>query len=117
MLFFGCRSPTDHLYKEELEIATEKLSGSLSIFTAYSRFGAGKCRVQDKVKEEHESVAKMMLDEDGSIYFCGSTAMAHDVRHALSVALRYRQNWTEEQYAHFESERKRVRRWQEDVWG
>jgi len=36
VLFFGCRSPSEHLYKEEVEEAL-KLGALTHSFTAYSR--------------------------------------------------------------------------------
>lgn len=116
ILIFGCRAPADHLYKEELDSAAEQLSGKLLLFTAYSQNGEESSYVQDKIKEQ-DLVTKMIVEEDASLYICGSTGMARNASQALRDTLYQRYKWSGSEFAAFELTKKKARRWQADVWG
>ncbi|KAK2021202.1 riboflavin synthase domain-like protein [Colletotrichum zoysiae] len=89
LLFFGCQSQSDCLFLDE-------------IHTAFSR---PKAYVQDKLFEHRQSVIKTLLEEDASLYVCGSTSMAKGIREVLL-----------ETAEHWRQERKKSSRWHEDVW-
>lgn len=117
VVFFGSRTPDEHLYKDELESAVAQLGEKLHVLAAYSRFGEKPCHVQDKIDDGIEWLSELLLDQEASMYICGSTAMARSVSLALSQGLCRQREWTADQFAAFESDAKRSRRWQEDVWG
>lgn len=116
-LIFGCRSPEEHLYREELEPAQAQLGGKLQMIVAYSRFGEKGCHVQDKVRAHKDMLDNMLVEQEANMYICGSTAMARGVSRALGEGLCQLRGWAADEFATFESEAKRSRRWQEDVWG
>ena len=84
-LYYGCRyRDHDWLYKAEMQ-SLEK-SGIVShLNVAFSRDnGASKCYVQDKLRNDAESIVKMVTDNKATIYICGDgNAMAKDVQNAL----------------------------------
>ena len=117
VLYFGCRSPEEHLYKDELESSQVQLGAKLQITAVYSRSGAKPRHVQDAICDSIDHLSRLLLEQEASMYICGSTAMARDVNQGLSEGLCRTRSWTAEQFASFESDAKRSRRWQEDVWG
>lgn len=83
-VYFGCRySNHDWLYKDEMKsLEKEKVISSLNV--AFSRDGAKKVYVQDKIKENGKRLADMVLVKGAAIYVCGDgNAMAKDVQGAL----------------------------------
>lgn len=87
MLFFGCRRrDEDLLYKEELDEALEK-KYLTELICAFSREQKEKIYVQDRLRENGAKVAKLMLEEGGHLYVCGSTSMGQSVREELTKAL------------------------------
>lgn len=117
LLFFGCRSPTeDYLYQEEWRDHAKKLPG-LEIINAFSRLDKNnKIYVQDRLVQNKEKVMEL-LNQDASVYICGSADMARGVRSALMEVLMDMKGWTQEQAErHIMGEMKRARRLQEDVW-
>jgi len=82
ILFFGCRSENDFLYKEELEVWMTQ--GFLKLFVAFSRkAGAQKKYVQQVIKEQ----SLLMVDylkRGACVYVCGDASkMAPDVKAAF----------------------------------
>ena len=83
MLFFGCRHPEqDFIYADELKAWAD--AGLIDLHTAFSRIGARKSYVQDLIREQAESVWKL-LQEGATVYVCGDgSRMEPDVRRTLS---------------------------------
>ena len=119
VLYFGCRAPNDLLYEDELRLAEARLGGVLRTVTAYSRArnGVQRAYVQDKLKAERELVGRLLVDDDASLYICGSTRMARGVRDVVGEILCQRVGWSDTQFRNFEASQRRSKRWQEDVWG
>ena len=87
-LFFGCRSKDhDFIYREELE--RFEASGALtSLRVAFSREGPNKVYVQHLISEKSAELARLIVEENASVYICGDArAMARDVHSALRDAL------------------------------
>jgi sulfite reductase alpha subunit-like flavoprotein len=99
MLFFGCRHPDkDWLYKEEMNGAVKlgAACGALArmqvgpkrplagLYTAFSRPDAEseKKYVQDQISKQ-ASMVKQAMENEGSVFICGSTAMGNAVLKAL----------------------------------
>ena len=84
-LYYGCRHQDhDWLYQSEME-SLEK-SGVVSLLRiAFSRDSeVSKCYVQDKLRNDAKIIAKMVTEDNASIYICGDgNAMAKDVQKAL----------------------------------
>lgn len=122
LLVFGCRNPDqDYLYKSEIEeLQDGPLEGKLEIITAFSRVsGQKKCYVQDRLAEQDvkEKVAKMLCEQEGHLYFCGSTTMAKTAGRTLVDAVQEHQKTDDNEAKSWMDGMKRSRRWQEDVWG
>merc|ERR1719436_1263924 len=86
VLFFGCRSEDDFMYKEELE--GFQSSGFLQLFVAFSRkAGHPKTYVQHLVLREAE-LMRDLLGRGAHVYVCGDASkMAPDVRAAFAEIL------------------------------
>lgn len=119
MLFFGCRNEChDFIYKEEFEEVAKILGERFSLITAFSRPDTGgKAYVQDRVKEYADGVCDLLVNQDAHFYICGSAAMAREVSNRVSVELKKRLGWDEQQLKEFAESKKKSRRWQQDVWG
>ena len=78
-LYFGCRrSDEDYLYRSELEAAVA--SGALScVRTAFSREGAKKVYVQDRLREDGKLLAELIVGKKAHVYLCGGTIMGREV--------------------------------------
>ena len=76
LLFFGCRSEEDDLYRDEFD-AWEKL-GAVEVRRAYSRVGEKK-HVQDRLWEEREEI-KPLWKRGAKVFVCGSRGVADGVR-------------------------------------
>jgi NADPH-ferrihemoprotein reductase len=121
ILFFGCRSPEeDYIYHDELLEMQRQLGEKLKIVTAFSRYDpeeeGKKVYVQDRVRENAETVGKMLFD-GASFYVCGRASMACEVGKVLSSAAATQKGWDAEQTKYWAEGLKRNRKWQEDVWG
>ena len=120
ILFFGCRhEDQDFLYADELKQWANQPELNFSIVTAFSRSGDGgrKVYVQNRVQEHADEVCNLITEKEASFYLCGSAAMARDVSKVVSEEIRQRENWSEEQAKVFMDKQKRIKRWQQDVWG
>ncbi len=117
LLFFGCRSEEDFLYKGELK-GLERENEGIEVVTAFSREqGKRKFYVQDRVEEREEEVIRMLMENNAYFYICGSAAMARDVAARLGTCLRARKGWGESELREWSEGMRKAHRWQEDVWG
>lgn len=84
LLFFGCRSENvDYFYHEEWERLKDLMP--LKVHAAFSRDQRHKVYVQDLIREQSESVFRLLHDEIGLVYVCGSSGkMPKAVRAALA---------------------------------
>ena len=119
ILFFGCRNEAhDFIYRDELSQLQQALGESFELHTAFSRPDSGsKVYVQDRVREQGEMVSRLVLDEDANFYICGSAAMARDVGSVVGGEVQRREGLDEEGLRGWMERQKRLRRWQQDVWG
>lgn len=118
LLFFGCQHPEyDFLYKNELDnLISGPLGGKLEIFTAFSRVGLEKEYVQHRIQKECEKARQLLLEEDASLYVCGSVKMAKAVETAITESIRQAKGWSEQEVEAWRLDKRKVKRWQEDVW-
>eukprot|EP00820_Chromera_velia_P015974 Cvel_6121.t1-p1 / transcript=Cvel_6121.t1 / gene=Cvel_6121 / organism=Chromera_velia_CCMP2878 / gene_product=Pyruvate dehydrogenase [NADP( )], putative / transcript_product=Pyruvate dehydrogenase [NADP( )], putative / location=Cvel_scaffold295:66115-80301(-) / protein_length=1868 / sequence_SO=supercontig / SO=protein_coding / is_pseudo=false len=72
-VFFGCRRPhEDWLYGEEMEKYKEEGIVTFN-HVAFSRVGAKKVYIQQKIAQEAELVHSLLVKEGGYFYLCGSS--------------------------------------------
>lgn len=83
VLFFGCRSQNaDYFYQKEWARIKETIS--LEVHAAFSRDQNYKVYVQDRIREQSESVFRLLHEANGLVYVCGSSGkMPQAVRAAL----------------------------------
>lgn len=83
VLFFGCRSQNaDFFYQEEW--ARLKNTIPLVVHAAFSRDQDRKVYVQDRIREQSESVFRLLHEANGLVYVCGSSGkMPQAVQAAL----------------------------------
>ncbi|EME43116.1 hypothetical protein DOTSEDRAFT_72482 [Dothistroma septosporum NZE10] len=119
VLFFGCRNQKqDYLYAEELKAWAAVPELNFSLITAFSRPDEGAKRyVQDRVREQAEEVCGLITEGEASVYICGSAAMARDVSKVVGEEVQKREGMSEDGLRSFMDKQKRIRRWQQDVWG
>ncbi|KAI9803045.1 MAG: NAPDH-dependent diflavin reductase [Phylliscum demangeonii] len=83
VLFFGSRSQkADHFFSTEWTELRLKLE--LHVFTAFSRDQKQKIYVQDRIRQQAALVYRLLHDQSGIVYICGSSGkMPQAVREAL----------------------------------
>ena len=86
VLFFGCRKRgADYFFRAEWEQLRHQLP--LQVFPAFSRDQHQKIYVQDLIKEQSELIYRLLHNEKGIVYVCGSSGkMPQAVRIALTEA-------------------------------
>ena len=118
VLFYGCQSDDDNLYRPEFEeLINGPLKDRLEVITAFSRSQDEKFYVQDRVHMHKETVNSLMLDYDAAFYVCGSTSMSKEVIENLTKGIKEHNEWQDCQLDSWRTELKRSKRWFEDVWG
>lgn len=113
-LFFGCRGPSDHLYKGEVE----KLSPSVitNYFVAYSRVSEKKQYVQDLMKENAQLIWELIYEKNASIYICGDVKMAKEVSVAI-LDIAETSGYSRHEAQELISVMKKNKRYKEDLFG
>lgn len=82
-LYFGSRSKAqEYLYGNELD-QYEREGLVTYLRCAFSRDQAHKVYIQDKIAEDKEILADLLLKQNGHFYLCGPTWPVADVREAL----------------------------------
>ena len=115
-LFFGCRHQNkDYIYKEELEKFAE--DGVLTLHTAFSRDGPNKVYVTDKMRENSESLWKLIGEQGAHLYVCGDAKMmAKDVRNLIVEVSEKHGNMSREEADNFVKKMEQQKRYSADVW-
>lgn len=83
LLLFGCRNErADYFFKDEWKDLEPSLD--LQVMTAFSRDQKNKVYVQDLIRKNFELCRRLLQDEKGIVYICGSSGkMPQAVREAL----------------------------------
>nr|CAG4643053.1 EOG090X027R [Ilyocryptus agilis] len=116
ILFFGCRNRTeDFIYENELKESVE--DGLLTLHTAFSREQDKKIYVTHLLKQQGETVWRILSQENGHIYVCGDARnMARDVHDIIiDLCCQYGQMSTSDAQA-FVKKLETQRRYSADVW-
>jgi len=116
-LFFGCRTMSDFIYKDEIE-GYEK-DGLIQFHHALSRGESGsKTYVQDKIKEMGKDAAELLQNPDTHYYVCGDARMAHSCyEKCIDVLRQHIPRMSRVAAAHYLKQMQAQGRWQTDVWG
>lgn len=115
MRFFGCRTPDDFIYQDELK--AWEAQGITQVCVAYSRFdGQPKTYVQDQIRAHADDVWRMI--EDGAvIYVCGDASrMEPDVRKAFIAIYQAKTRASEQQAEDWLDQMTHADRYLADVW-
>lgn len=87
ILVFGNRNRNaDYFFADEWESLTSSCSNSinLSVWTSFSRDQKQKIYVQNRIRENAETIVRLLKDQGGSVFICGSSGrMPQAVREAL----------------------------------
>ncbi|CAG9783566.1 unnamed protein product [Diatraea saccharalis] len=116
-LFFGCRTKTMDLYREEKEQALKE--GVLSkVFLALSREkSVPKMYVQEVAEKEGREIHDLLVNRGAHFYVCGDCKMAEDVHQKLKGIIKKHGNMTDEQVQSFMFVLKEENRYHEDIFG
>jgi cytochrome P450/NADPH-cytochrome P450 reductase len=115
LLLFGCRHPRqDQLYADELREFDR--AGVTRLACAYSRLpNEPRLYVQDRLAEVQDEVWQL-LSGKASIYVCGASSMAEEVRGAFAAIYKSRTGADEDTAAKWLRELDADRRYLVDVW-
>lgn len=116
-LFFGCRTKTMDLYREEKEQALKE--GVLSkVFLALSREKeVPKMYVQEVAENVGAEIHDLLINKGAHFYVCGDCKMAEDVHQKLKGIVKKHGNMTDEQVQNFMFMLKEENRYHEDIFG
>ncbi|XP_026330054.1 nitric oxide synthase-like protein [Hyposmocoma kahamanoa] len=116
-LFFGCRTKTMDLYREEKEQALK--DGVLSkVFLALSREkNIPKMYVQELAEKEGAEIHDLLVNRGAHFYVCGDCKMAEDVHQKLKGIIKKHGNMTDEKVQNFMFMLKEENRYHEDIFG
>jgi benzoyl-CoA 2,3-dioxygenase component A len=91
-LFFGARAPTELPYFGPLTQLPKEL---IDINFAFSRLPCQpKHYVQDKLRERHEDVFRLLANDDCYIYLCGLKGMERGVAEAFrDICRQHGEDW------------------------
>ncbi|XP_039746679.1 nitric oxide synthase-like protein isoform X1 [Pararge aegeria] len=116
-LFFGCRTRTMDLYREEKEQAINDRVLS-KVFLALSREkNVPKMYVQELAEQEGAEIHDLLVNKGGHFYVCGDCKMAEDVNQKLRGIIKKHGNMTDEQVQNFMFVLKDENRYHEDIFG
>ncbi len=119
LLFFGCRTSHDYLYRDKLE---EHLQiGTLSqLDVAFSRVTEHKEYVTHRLLQQSEEISSLILEHNCCIYICGDgNNMAKDVFNTIKTILMNSSfcNGSETKAVEVINDMKQRRRYLLDIWG
>ncbi|KAI5811291.1 hypothetical protein DFH27DRAFT_589178 [Peziza echinospora] len=85
VLLYGCRNKdADYYFKDEWEAWQKDSHGRRKVFVAFSRDQKQKRYVQHLVRENSAIIYRLLHDQEGIVYVCGSSGrMPQSVREAL----------------------------------
>jgi cytochrome P450/NADPH-cytochrome P450 reductase len=116
LLFFGCRTPADRLYSDELD-SYEK-SADVVVHTAFSRQPEQDRRyAQDEMLARHADIWEL-IERGAQIFVCGNArTLAPGVRAALQQIYADATAGTPDQAEAWLADLRREHRYLEDIWG
>ncbi|POR32109.1 NADPH--cytochrome P450 reductase [Tolypocladium paradoxum] len=118
VLFFGCQTEANYLYREEfgdIMSSNKPFSDKFRVITAFSR-SEERTYVQDQVRAHGQDVVRLLIDNDAAFYICGAASMAKAVDNVVREALRREMQWLDNEVEEWRERRKKWKQWHEDVW-
>jgi cytochrome P450/NADPH-cytochrome P450 reductase len=116
LLFFGCRTPADRLYPDELE-RFEK-SADLQVYTAFSRQPIDGRKYAQHEMLAHQDECWDLIDQGAQIFVCGNArTLAPGVRAALQQIYAEKSTSTASEAERWLAGLRREHRYLEDIWG
>jgi cytochrome P450/NADPH-cytochrome P450 reductase len=116
LLFFGCRTPADRLYPDELE-RFEK-SADLQVYTAFSRQPIYGRKYAQHEMLAHQDECWDLIDQGAQIFVCGNArTLAPGVRAALQQIYAEKSTSTASEAERWLAGLRREHRYLEDIWG
>jgi NADPH-ferrihemoprotein reductase len=115
-LFFGCRNENiDYIYRDELEAFAEE--GLLSLHTAFSRDQAQKVYVTHRLRENAETVWRVIGENNGHFYVCGDAGrMAKEVHTIVEEIVAEHGKMSKEDAEAYVKKMEQQKRYSADVW-
>jgi methionine synthase reductase len=115
-LFFGCRHPSDYLFRNFLE--EKAADGTLTCLdVAMSRVGPEKVYVTHKIEERGSELCDLLMNKGASLYICGDgNDMAKSVHESLKKIFVQHGGLEEKQAIDFMEDLKHRRRYLLDIW-
>lgn len=117
-VFFGCRhADADFIYQEELTTAAE--SGVITkLVTAFSRDQSEKQYVTHKMTEHGDEVARLLLQENATVFVCGDAkGVVKSVRETFVGILQQHGGMDAKQAQQKLLEMTKSKRYVLDIWG
>ncbi len=116
LLFFGCRTPADQLYADELDAFAE--TADLRVHTAFSRVGGDGPRYAQHQMLAHQDETWALIDKGAQVFVCGNArTLAPGVRSTLQQIYASQTGGTADQAEQWLADMRRDRRYLEDIWG
>ncbi|KAI8435227.1 hypothetical protein MSG28_003583 [Choristoneura fumiferana] len=116
-LFFGCRTKTMDLYREEKEQALKEKVLS-RVFLALSREkNIPKMYVQELAEKEGAEIHDLLINRGAHFYVCGDCKMAEDVNQKLKGIIMKYSSMTKDQVQNYMLKLKEENRYHEDIFG
>jgi len=119
LLFFGCKhEQMDYIYRDEIERFQENKTLT-NLYTAFSRDGPRKVYVQNLMTEDASLGARLVdliVQQGGSVFVCGATAMGSDVMAAVVSLLKKHQNLSTEEATSIVKKLQEKGRYVQELW-
>jgi cytochrome P450/NADPH-cytochrome P450 reductase len=116
VLFFGCRTPADRLYADELD--TFEKSADVLVYTAFSRQPVDGRKYAQHVMLAHQDECWDLIDRGGQVFVCGNArTLAPGVRSALQQIYAVKTGSAAAAAEEWLAGLRREHRYLEDIWG
>lgn len=122
LLFGGRNRSADYFYEEEWKQLMESGSIDLQVLTAFSRDQQHKIYVQDRIRENKSLFFRLLHDQSGSVFICGSSGrMPQAIREALIECFQQEDSpsgpkYTREQAEQYLIEMEKIGRYKQETW-
>lgn len=122
LLFGGRNRGADYFYEEEWKQLMETGGIDLQVLTAFSRDQRHKIYVQDRIRENKSLFFRLLHDQSGSVFICGSSGrMPQAIREALIECFQQQDSpsgpkYTREQAEQYLIEMEKIGRYKQETW-
>ncbi|EEB12398.1 Nitric-oxide synthase, salivary gland, putative [Pediculus humanus corporis] len=116
-LFFGCRTRTLDLYKDEKEEMTKKEIISKKFLALSRESDIPKTYVQNLMRKEKGEIYRKIVEEKGHFYVCGDCTMADNVYQELKQIIQELGKKTKQEVESYMLSMRDENRYHEDIFG